>query len=54
MPLEGVPADAHEAALVAYATDANGERQELQTAWNLRGVAEASWSVVKVKLAREA
>ncbi|GAA5897556.1 hypothetical protein JCM8208_003303 [Rhodotorula glutinis] len=54
VPLEGVPADAHEAALVAYATDANGERQELQTAWNLRGVAEASWSVVKVKLAREA
>lgn len=45
---------AREAALVAYATDANGERQELQTAWNLRGVAEASWGVVKVKLAPEA
>ncbi|GAA5834565.1 hypothetical protein JCM9279_004354 [Rhodotorula babjevae] len=53
VPLTSVPADAREAALVAYATDANGERQELQTAWNLRGVAEASWSVVKVKLAPE-
>lgn len=39
-----------EAALVAYATDAEGQRQEVQTAWNLRGVAEASWSVVKVKV----
>jgi sulfite oxidase len=37
-------------ALVAYATDACGQRQELQTQWNLRGVAEASWSVVKCRL----
>ncbi|KPV78550.1 uncharacterized protein RHOBADRAFT_51005 [Rhodotorula graminis WP1] len=53
VPLAALPADAREAALVAYATDANGERQELQTHWNLRGVAEASWSVVKIKFAHE-
>ncbi|BGP44902.1 hypothetical protein JCM10450v2_000717 [Rhodotorula kratochvilovae] len=39
-----------EVALVAYATDDEGQVQEVQTPWNLRGVAEASWSVVKVKL----
>jgi len=32
------------------AVDINGEKQELQTAWNLRGVAEAGWSVSRVKL----
>ncbi|GAA5831302.1 hypothetical protein JCM3766R1_003004 [Sporobolomyces carnicolor] len=35
-------------ALVAYATDVNGEKQELQTPYNLRGVAEASWSVARI------
>ena len=39
-----------EVALIAYATDAYGRRQELQTQWNLRGVAEASWSVVKCRV----
>ncbi|GAA5983304.1 hypothetical protein JCM11641_002257 [Rhodosporidiobolus odoratus] len=39
-----------EVALVAHAEDLEGKRQELQTEWNLRGVAEASWSVAKVKL----
>lgn len=39
-----------EVALVAYATDVHGQRQELQTQWNLRGVAEASWSVVKCRV----
>ncbi|KWU45410.1 molybdopterin binding oxidoreductase [Rhodotorula sp. JG-1b] len=42
--------DGVEVALVAYATDAHGRRQELQTQWNLRGVAEASWSVVKCRV----
>ncbi|GAA5862867.1 hypothetical protein JCM8547_006574 [Rhodosporidiobolus lusitaniae] len=41
-----------EVALVAYAEDLEGTKQELQTDWNLRGVAEASWSVVRVKLRR--
>ncbi|GAA5971895.1 hypothetical protein JCM3765_000003 [Sporobolomyces pararoseus] len=36
-------------ALVAYATDVNGEKQELQTPYNLRGVAEASWPVSRIK-----
>ncbi len=39
-----------EIALVAFATDVEGHEQELQTNWNLRGVAEASWSVVKCRL----
>ncbi|GAA6047872.1 hypothetical protein JCM3770_004684 [Rhodotorula araucariae] len=39
-----------DAALVAYAADADGQVQQLQTPWNLRGVAEASWSVVEVKV----
>ncbi|GAA5993267.1 hypothetical protein JCM5350_004090 [Sporobolomyces pararoseus] len=37
-------------ALVAYATDMNGQKQELQTPYNLRGVAEASWSVSRIKV----
>lgn len=36
--------------LVAFATDVDGHRQELQTQWNVRGVAEASWSVVQCRL----
>ncbi|GAA6007064.1 hypothetical protein JCM11491_001493 [Sporobolomyces phaffii] len=36
-------------AFVAFATDADGERQELQTPYNLRGVAEASWPVSRVR-----
>ncbi|GAA5866254.1 hypothetical protein JCM3774_004134 [Rhodotorula dairenensis] len=39
-----------EVALVAYATDVRGQKQELQTQWNLRGVAEASWSVVQCRI----
>ncbi|GAA6059109.1 hypothetical protein JCM10212_002080 [Sporobolomyces blumeae] len=35
-------------AIVAYAEDIEGNEQELQTTWNLRGVAEASWSVKRV------
>lgn len=38
-----------EVALIAYATDVEGHKQEMQTNWNLRGVAEASWSVVKCR-----
>jgi len=30
--------------------DTKGEKQELQTAWNLRGVAEAGWSVSRIAL----
>ena len=30
--------------------DMNGQKQELQTPYNLRGVAEASWSVSRIKL----
>ncbi|GAA5980485.1 hypothetical protein JCM10908_001667 [Rhodotorula pacifica] len=39
-----------EVALVGFATDVDGHEQELQTQWNLRGVAEASWSVVKFRI----
>ncbi|GAA5896663.1 uncharacterized protein JCM6883_006973 [Sporobolomyces salmoneus] len=41
-------------ALVAFATDKNGQEQELQTPYNLRGVAEASWSVARIKLENSA
>ncbi|GAA6005592.1 hypothetical protein JCM10207_005262 [Rhodosporidiobolus poonsookiae] len=46
----GFGGEGAEVALVAYAEDAEGNKQELQTEWNLRGVAEASWSVVQVKV----
>ncbi|GAA6035369.1 hypothetical protein JCM8097_008838 [Rhodosporidiobolus ruineniae] len=46
----GVGGEGTEVALVAYANDVEGNKQELQTPYNLRGVAEASWSVVTVKL----
>ncbi|GAA5942320.1 uncharacterized protein JCM15063_002969 [Sporobolomyces koalae] len=39
-------------ALVAYATQTDGTRQELQTPYNLRGVAEASWSVSRIQVKR--
>ncbi|GAA5831523.1 hypothetical protein JCM11251_004052 [Rhodosporidiobolus azoricus] len=41
-----------EVALISFAEDKNGQRQELETPYNLRGVREASWSVVKVRLAK--
>ncbi|GAA5932903.1 hypothetical protein JCM1841_005190 [Sporobolomyces salmonicolor] len=37
-------------AIVAYAQDVDGNKQELQTQWNLRGIAEASWSVSRIKI----
>ncbi|GAA5994819.1 uncharacterized protein JCM10292_004372 [Rhodotorula paludigena] len=42
--------EGRQVALVGYAVDAEGQKQEMQTMWNLRGVAEASWSVVRVQL----
>ncbi|ORY85415.1 Oxidoreductase, molybdopterin-binding domain-containing protein, partial [Leucosporidium creatinivorum] len=36
-------------ALVAFCEDVEGNKQPLETPWNLRGLGETSWSVVKVK-----
>ncbi|GAA5895938.1 hypothetical protein JCM5296_003151 [Sporobolomyces johnsonii] len=42
------------ATIVSYAEDVDGNKQELQTQWNLRGVAEASWSVSRIKIRKAA
>ncbi|GAA5892522.1 hypothetical protein JCM6882_005638 [Rhodosporidiobolus microsporus] len=41
-----------EVALVCYTEDKNGQKQELETPYNLRGVGEASWSVIEVRLVK--
>ncbi|BGP21834.1 hypothetical protein Rt10032_c01g0532 [Rhodotorula toruloides] len=46
----GVGASGAQVAAVSYAVDVEGKKQELQTEWNLRGVAEASWSVRRFKV----
>lgn len=46
----GVGGTGAQVAAVSYAVDVEGKKQELQTEWNLRGVAEASWSVRRFKI----
>ncbi|BGO96822.1 Oxidoreductase, molybdopterin-binding domain-containing protein [Rhodotorula toruloides] len=46
----GVGGSGTQVAAVSYAVDVEGKKQELQTEWNLRGVAEASWSVRRFRV----
>ncbi|KAK4058159.1 hypothetical protein OIO90_000898 [Microbotryomycetes sp. JL221] len=47
-----IPAQASFVALVAFCEDINGQRQTVETPYNLRGLGEGSWSVVKLHVER--